>query len=250
MPVPEHKSPEAEKQTFKAESSHIADDVKESAKHAGRSLTTEFNGARDRAKKDAAYAFKEAQRQANEALSERKNAAAQYTKDAASAVHDAADSLTDQEDDTLAGYINGFADQIDRVGSYIDERDIDEIAEDTRGVARRHPALFFGGLFVAGIAAGRVLRASENHHPFDLNDEAQRRSASTPPPIPQQDRYSTSTMPGAAATGTPGAPPTRPASINTGPQLAGPGSATSAGSSKRPDRPEQPGRGPGHLSQY
>lgn len=251
MPVPEQKSPDAEKQAFKNETNNIAGDVKQSASQTGQRFAAEFESARDRAKKDAAFAIKEAQRQAADAVRERKNAAAQYTRDAASAVHDAADSLTEQEDDALAGYINGFADQIDRVGSYIEERELDEIADDTRNVARRYPALFFGGLFVAGLAVGRVLRASENHRPFDLNPEPQPSgTAAVPPPSQQGGFPSPAARPNTGSASMPSNPPTAPGSINTGPQLAGPGSPSTSGSNSRPDRPDVPGRGPDHLTQY
>ena len=49
---------------------------------------------------------------------------------------------------------------IERVADYVSSTDGPGIIRDTEQLARRRPALFFGGAFLLGLAAGRFLRSS------------------------------------------------------------------------------------------
>ena len=254
MAIPNDKSSTNQSQAIREESKQMADEARSKARETREQLTAGWEQARKRVREDASSALSGLQSQAQDAIRGRKTEAARYTRDAAAAVHEAADQLREHEDHALAGYVNGFADQIDRVSDYIDHRDIDEIADDTRNIARQHPAMFFGGLFVAGLALGRMLRASENHHPFDLKRgqqeyESSPGSSSSSSSSPIGAGYTSPSMfPESSIAGSPSRPPAVPGSIETGPRMGGPNRPQSTGEFERPQRPDAPGRGPDHLA--
>lgn len=60
----------------------------------------------------------------------------------------------------LGSYADEAARTIDQVATGLRERDIDELADDVRGFARRRPGIFIGAGLVAGMVAGRFFRSS------------------------------------------------------------------------------------------
>lgn len=63
---------------------------------------------------------------------------------------------------TIARYGEKFAEQIEGVSSYLDERSLDDVLGDVQDFARRQPAVFLGGAFMLGVMVGRFLRSSES----------------------------------------------------------------------------------------
>ena len=76
------------------------------------------------------------------------------------AVHKAAHRLEEEHDDTIASYAHRAADQLDRAAGYLRERDFSGLRTDAEQFARNHQELFFGGMFVAGLALARFLKAA------------------------------------------------------------------------------------------
>ena len=95
-----------------------------------------------------------------EFLSERKSLVAGQLTHISGAIRRAADKLHDTDSKFIADYVDRAADKVDDVGRYIDEHDLRDVMEDVGGVARRQPLLFAGGMFLAGLAAARFLKAS------------------------------------------------------------------------------------------
>jgi ElaB/YqjD/DUF883 family membrane-anchored ribosome-binding protein len=61
----------------------------------------------------------------------------------------------------LAGkYGDSLAGQIEKLSSYIEDRELRELMRDVEQFARRNPALFIGGAFTLGILAARFLKSS------------------------------------------------------------------------------------------
>lgn len=79
-----------------------------------------------------------------------------------SAVREAGDRLRD-EDQLLGRYAGFAADGIERAASYLSTADPKAAIQDVESFARRKPALFFGGAFLIGLAAGRFLKSSQHH---------------------------------------------------------------------------------------
>jgi hypothetical protein len=75
-----------------------------------------------------------------------------------------AERFEEEHDPTIAHYTRQIADRLERAASYVRDSDVQRLRQDGEELVRNHPALFFGGLFLAGFAAARFLKASAEHH--------------------------------------------------------------------------------------
>jgi hypothetical protein len=66
----------------------------------------------------------------------------------------------DDDDADVARYTRLLAGKLDSAAAYVRQHDFQQLRHDAEDLARRHPAIFFGGLLIVGIAAGRFLKAS------------------------------------------------------------------------------------------
>lgn len=62
----------------------------------------------------------------------------------------------------VATYVEAAADGAETVARYLDERDLGDLVEDAADVVRRQPRWFVGGLFLAGLAMARFIKASQS----------------------------------------------------------------------------------------
>jgi uncharacterized phage infection (PIP) family protein YhgE len=87
------------------------------------------------------------------------------------AVHETADGL-EQEDPNLAWLSHQAADRLQKVSDFVRNRSFGELRKDAESLARRHPAAFFSGLFVAGLVAGTLIKASASAEAQESNGGA------------------------------------------------------------------------------
>jgi hypothetical protein len=98
--------------------------------------------------------------------------AAERIEGASTTVRQAADRFEEQHDPNIAHYTRLVANKLEHAAVYVRERDLRGLQHDTEDWAREHPTLFFGGLFVAGFAAARFLKASADRNsskPYESN---------------------------------------------------------------------------------
>lgn len=130
--------------------------------------------ARDTAAKIKSVAGETAARARQEVgrmAQDKKETAANRVGGYGSALHNTAKSLEEQ-DPNIAWFAHQAADRLEGVANYVRSRDFAGLRTDAEGVARRHPAAFFGGLFVAGLVLGNVLKASQRKaRTSDLHQE-------------------------------------------------------------------------------
>ena len=109
--------------------------------------------------------------EAERVVTEKKATAANRIGDYSSAIHDSARSL-EQKDPNIAWFTHQAADKLQSVADYMRNRDFSNLRQDAEGVARRHPAAFFGGMFVAGLILGNIVKASRRNvdDDSDFND--------------------------------------------------------------------------------
>lgn len=88
-----------------------------------------------------------------------KDAAANRIDGLGHSIDDTARAL-EGKDPNIAWFAHRAAERVQRVADYIRERDFASLREDCNDLARRHPAAFFGGLFVAGLVVGNMLKAT------------------------------------------------------------------------------------------
>jgi hypothetical protein len=92
---------------------------------------------------------------------QKKDEAADRVDTYGSAIHESARSLEEQ-DPNIAWLTHQAADRLQGVASYLRERDFRGLRADAEDMARRHPAAFFGGMCVAGLVLGSVIKASQS----------------------------------------------------------------------------------------
>jgi hypothetical protein len=86
----------------------------------------------------------------------------------AGALRDVGNRLQEQDGEAGFGqYAVRAADQVDRLTGYLRERDLNTFVRDTEGFARRHPDVFLGGTFLAGLLLARFLKSSSSNRDED-----------------------------------------------------------------------------------
>jgi len=93
-------------------------------------------------------------------LSVQKDRATEGLGALAQAVRHSTQTLRDNQQNTVAEYVERAADQIERVSTRLRERDPAHLLQDVQLFARRQPAVFIGAAFVAGVFAARFLKSS------------------------------------------------------------------------------------------
>jgi len=126
--------------------------TKNSLKQTARDTATKVKTA---VSDTASRAKEEAERMALE----KKGMAADRIGTYSSAIHDSARSL-EEKDPNIAWLTHRTADKINQVAEYLRTRDLSGLRQDAEGIARRHPGVFFGGMFLAGLVLGNVVKAS------------------------------------------------------------------------------------------
>lgn len=99
--------------------------------------------------------------EAGRILSEKKEAAANRVGGYSSALHESAQSF-EQRDPNIAWFTHQAADKLQGVADYMRSSNFASVRNDCESFARRHPAMFFGGLFFAGLMLGNALKASRS----------------------------------------------------------------------------------------
>lgn len=127
-------------------------EAKQSIARGARNATQQIKSA---ASETASRARSEAERMMTDKRDEAANRIGRYS----SAIHESARSL-ENEDPNIAWFTHQAADRLDRVAEYVRSCNYSSVCHDVEDVARRHPALFFGGMFALGLVAGNMMKAS------------------------------------------------------------------------------------------
>jgi hypothetical protein len=88
-------------------------------------------------------------------LREQKDRVAQEIVAVSRAMRDAVD---DSDSGVIGGYVDSAAHGIESFARYVEQTDLGEVGRGVERFARRHPAIVLGGMFVFGLAAGRLVR--------------------------------------------------------------------------------------------
>lgn len=82
----------------------------------------------------------------------------------AGALREAGEKLDQQDENSLGHLALGAADKVDRLSTYLRDRQISGLVRDAETFARRRPDLFLGGSFLAGLLLARFLKASNHEY--------------------------------------------------------------------------------------
>ena len=94
-------------------------------------------------------------------LASKKDEAASTINDVAEATRQVAQTLRDRNDSTVARCTEAVAAQAESFSRYLREHQPADVLHDLQATARKHPAVVYGGLFLAGLALSRFLKASD-----------------------------------------------------------------------------------------
>jgi len=96
----------------------------------------------------------------SEQLDQRTTDAGSQARSVAQALRSSTDRLQEDGNTQAVTVANRAADQIERVGSYLEQRSGDDMLRDVENFARRRPWMIAGASLLVGIAASRFLKAS------------------------------------------------------------------------------------------
>ena len=98
--------------------------------------------------------------EAERLFDEQKGKAASKVNRFGKVMHQAAHALHAVKADGVADMVDGAAGRVEGLNEYLEERTLAQVLEDVGEVARSHPGMMLGGLFLAGFAGARFLKAS------------------------------------------------------------------------------------------
>lgn len=135
------------------------------------------SGVADQARRAALDAGERIRHQGRDLASRQLGWAAEELHHVSEAVHEAAGKLRAERDEHVAQYADVVGEQIDRVAQYLRNADPIDMIGGARDFARRRPEVFYGGMFVAGLAVARFLKASSRR---EMSEEYEGRYSSAP----------------------------------------------------------------------
>ena len=81
-------------------------------------------------------------------------------------IRQTADRFEQAQDPNIAHYTRVVAEKLEGAANYLRQHDLQQLKHDGEDLVRQHPAVFFGGMFIAGFAAARFLKASADRNEF------------------------------------------------------------------------------------
>jgi hypothetical protein len=137
---------------------------------AATQVKNQAKGLASEAKQEALGMAGQARDHVQNLVGERKDRAAEQLGSFAGSLRDAALKLEDGDGGAtaLGRYAQTAADQVERVSQYLRDRDLNTFVRDAETFARRHPDVFLGGTFIAGLILARFFKASERRHQDEL----------------------------------------------------------------------------------
>lgn len=135
----------------------------ETLSQAGEKLREAGKQAKDQVVETARQTTAQARERASNVLAAQKSRLANEVSVFAEALHKAADTLDENNDRKIGGYVHQAADCIDSCVNYLHERDASEMVRRAGEFTRRHPEVVLGGMFLAGVAIARFLKASDRN---------------------------------------------------------------------------------------
>ena len=147
-----------------------ANDLKQQAGDVGNRVKDQAKQAYDEVRQFSGDALEKAQQQWGETSGKAADRARQFADtqkgrlaggldDAAAAARAVVDKLGERDDDAVARYARTAADGLESARDYLHNADVSELLDGAKRFTRRHPEWVIGGLFVAGLAAARFLKA-------------------------------------------------------------------------------------------
>lgn len=147
----------------KEQAGDAATRVREQARGAAEQVKEQAVRAGEQIRASASQLFNDARDRGARSLAQQKEALTNQIGGFSHAMYRAADTLHEEGDHAVAGYVESLGSGVERVAQYLNERDLTRLADDARECARRRPGLFYGGFLLAGLALARFIKSSAGH---------------------------------------------------------------------------------------
>jgi len=136
----------------------------------GQQAKEEVRHLADEAKRETSRVANQAGDYVSGLVSRQKDQVADRLGGVAGTIRDVANRLQ-EENQGVGQYATRAADQVDRLSHYLRDRDLNTFFRDTETFARRHPDVFLGGTFLAGLLLARFLKSSSDrgYDGYDAN---------------------------------------------------------------------------------
>ncbi|MBA4148542.1 MAG: hypothetical protein H0X66_10550 [Verrucomicrobia bacterium] len=106
-------------------------------------------------------------------LGEQKHTVAETLHHCGDALRGAAGQLREKQDQNLASIAESIAARLDKTSNYLDGKQLQDIRNDVENFARKQPQVFYGSMFVAGLALSRFFKASKSGQTGFAESEAE-----------------------------------------------------------------------------
>lgn len=117
---------------------------------------------KDQVVDQAKSTLRDAREKATSSLADSRVQAAEQIGGVASAFHSVGAHLREENQERIANLAESLAGQVDQVAGYLRQADMQRLARDVEGLARRRPALVFGAAFALGLIGARFLKSTES----------------------------------------------------------------------------------------
>ena len=128
----------------------------------GRQLKQQAEEAKHAAKEKGVRIKETATLKAEEVAGRKKDTAVDHLERISRVLRSATETLREEYDEPVAQYGESAAAGLDRAVRHLRENDVRSLTREVEQFGRRRPELFLGAALVAGIVAGRFLRASSD----------------------------------------------------------------------------------------
>ena len=120
----------------------------------------QIRDVKDQVVDQAKASFRQARDSAASSLNDSRHRAAESIGAIASAVRDTGDRLRADHRTSVANLTDTVADQVERLSTYLRERDLRAVRDDVEGFARRQPAVAVGVALALGLLGARFIKSS------------------------------------------------------------------------------------------
>jgi ElaB/YqjD/DUF883 family membrane-anchored ribosome-binding protein len=124
------------------------------------STREKIRGVKDQVVDQAKHSFRDARDSASTSLNQSRTQAADRIGSIAQAVRGTGDRLRMDNQGGIADLTDSLADSVDRLSSYLRDRDLGDVRQDVEAFARRQPAVAIGVALAVGLVAARFIKSS------------------------------------------------------------------------------------------
>ena len=110
--------------------------------------------------------------EAERLFDEQKGKAASKVTRYSKAIQQAGHALRAVKAEGMAEFVDEAAEKVEGITDYLEERNLAQVLQDAGEVARRHPGMVLGGMFITGFALARFLKASDSREEGEPDDES------------------------------------------------------------------------------